>query len=88
MAKISFTERVVSSGDDHLILIQGVDTSNSRKVFFFLLVPEKKLGNLTAAHATGDINLEEYGTIIESGYGYAPPDELIEKITKKFLKGR
>ncbi|MFO0425261.1 MAG: hypothetical protein ACK526_01735 [Planctomyces sp.] len=79
----SFVSRVMKSRADCIFLIKGKDTTN-RPAWYYVLTPFWKKTSLSNLQGTGNRNLNDYGTILHSGYGEEPPDEVKALMFEKF----
>ena len=67
---------------DLIYRIRGTD--RGRAAWYYVLVDENKIVDFKSALKSDTINLENYGTILESGYGEHPPERIEQKIKCKF----
>jgi hypothetical protein len=51
--------------------------------YFFLMAPPHKITQLKAVKS-GNIDLTEYGIIVESGFGQAAPQYVLNKLKTEF----
>jgi hypothetical protein len=56
---------------ERIYLVKGVD--DGRDAWYYVLVEPRKIPSFQAAHNDDIIHLENYGQILKSGYGEAPP---------------
>jgi hypothetical protein len=68
-----------------LFLVNATDKTQ-RKAWYYILVQPDLLSLFKRKMATKSINLSDYGTIIESGYGETPPADIIKMIEDKFVQ--
>ena len=67
----------------HLIYrVRGTD--RGRAAWYYVLVDEDKIVDYKNSLKSDTINLENYGTILESGYGEHPPERIEQKIKCRF----
>ena len=67
----------------HLIYcVRGTD--RGRAAWYYVLVDENKIVDFKSALESDTIDLESYGTILESDYGEHPPERIEQKIKCKF----
>jgi len=83
MSVSTFRDRVVASREDLLYTLKGTDAVSGKKAYWILLVRGPQKDEFDKALATGTFNLEQYGEIIESGFGTAVPE-----LTKTLLRRR
>lgn len=69
---------------DRVYLVRGLD--EGRRAWYYVLVRDDD--DVVAAFKEGlkaeTINLEDYGKILESGYGKDPPNEVKDQMEKNY----
>ena len=84
MSEKSFLNKVIGSRGHLLYTLKGTDAESGRKAYWFLLVDPPKLGKFEKALETGTFNLEDYGKIIESGFGEEIPQWVKDKLKEEY----
>ena len=64
-------------------LVRGKDRGFA--AWHYVLVDEDKLDTFKAKIASGNINVADYGNILESGWGKDPPQDIVHKIDSQFV---
>lgn len=75
----SFTDIVKSSRTSDIFLIRGKDTTG-RRAWYYLLVEKTKKRLFESDVKRPQMQLTDYGTIVYSGYGENPPDDIKTKM--------
>ena len=55
-----------------------------RAAWYYLLLDEEKVADIEAQVATGNINVGDYGRVLESGWGKDPPKDIKQKMDLRF----
>jgi hypothetical protein len=84
MAEKSFLNKVIGSRGHLLYTLKGTDAESGRKAYWFLLVDSHKLNKFEKALEKGTFNLEEYGKIIESGFGEEIPQSVKDALKDEY----
>jgi len=81
---MSFAEKLKTSQSELLYLVRGKD--KGRVAWYYLLVDKMKQPIFTTTMKTKPsiMHLDEYGQIIDSGWGENPPADVVERITAQF----
>lgn len=82
--KKSFTNQVIGSRGHLLYTLKGTDAESGRKAWWFLLVDQEKLNKFEAALKIGTFNLEDFGKIIESGFGEEVPQTVKDRLKDEY----
>lgn len=80
----SFTQKVIGSRGHLLYTLKGTDAESGRKAYWFLMVDPHKLNKFEKALEEGTFNLEDYGKIIDSGFGEEIPDFVKERLKDEY----
>ncbi|GEM_PF-1081472 len=81
----SFAQKISNFRESqNIYLVQGGKDKTGRPAWFFLKVEALKLRSFLQKIKTGAINLIEYGEVIESGYGDAPNESVLQKMHDKY----
>ena len=80
----SFLNKVIGSRGHLLYTLKGTDAESGRKAFWFLLVDPHKLNKFEQALEHGSFNLEDYGKIIDSGFGETIPQAMKDKLKDEY----
>ncbi len=79
---MSFLQKVQSSRNELLWLVRGKD--RGMDCWHYILVEKSKLPMFKVRVKTDFIQLDDYGQVIESGWGKNPPEEIEKKIKEQF----
>ncbi len=79
---MAFTEKVQSSKGDLVYLVRGKDAG--KPAWHYVLIDKIKLPIFQQALKTGNIDVSEYGKVLESGWGENPPKEVTDAIKKQY----
>jgi hypothetical protein len=82
--KTSFASKVIGSRGHLLYTLKGTDAESGRKAYWFLLVDSHKLNKFEIALEDGTFNLEDYGKIVESGFGEEIPQSAKDKLKEEY----
>ncbi len=77
------TDRIIRERGNLLYLVTGNDSSG-QPAYYYILVDKPKLQPFLAAFTKDDLELTDYGRIIQSGYGEHPPQDVEAEIKKKY----
>jgi hypothetical protein len=81
----SFTSNLMASRTDELTyLVRGED--KGRKAWHYIIVDKAKLPIFLKRIEKETIDIADYGTVIFSGWGENPPEEIVEKVKNKEYK--
>jgi hypothetical protein len=81
----SFTAQIErEKGLRRLYLVRG--TSGERKAWYFVLVDEHKVKQFQKhlKENTGTVQLTAFGSIITSGWGEDPPEDVVQTMSEKY----
>lgn len=82
---LSFAEKVAKSkGAAEVFLVTGGSDNSGRKAWYFIRVDSPKVSAFHRAIKSGNINLDEYGEILDSGYGEQPPESVKQFMRDKY----
>ena len=79
---MNFTERLTSYDGKEVYIIRGTDIADRLAFYILILNPEMK-GLFQALTPDSPANLNDYGTVIASGFGHSIP-----AFTKSFLMNK
>lgn len=79
-----FTQSLKSRQGDSVYLVHGGVDETKRPAWYFVCVDSPKVQAFLRAIKSGIANLEEYGRVLESGYGEAPPETVVEMMRKHY----
>lgn len=79
---MSFLEKVQTSRSDMLYLVRG--KADGIPCWHYILVDKQKLPMFKIRVKTNQIELADYGQILESGWGENPSEEIQAKIKQQF----
>lgn len=82
MTKLSRSEQIIAEKTVCVLLVRG-ESPDGQKIFAYMAVRADKLESFIEAQKSGTFYPEDYGIIIESGFG-DPSDEVKEKMTKEY----
>ena len=74
----------MESESDRIYLVKGTDKGRDAWYYVLLFDDEENISNFKEALQDKIINLEKYGKILHSGFGKEPPNEVTEKLHKKY----
>ena len=80
---MGFVDKIISSRGDLFYKVVATDTTNRRAYYFILLDKGKKEAFLKLTESD-HFDLKDYGTIVESGYGEEPPEEIKQRLKEKY----
>ncbi len=81
---MSHLAKILSSGKYGLFLVKGTDASK-RRTYHYISVRNDKIDLFSRSINTHkNINLENYGKILASGYGFVPDIEVTQKVAELF----
>ena len=83
MSRRSFTDIIKSSRSSDVYLIRGKDTTN-RRAWYYLLVEKTKKRLFENDVKSSQMQLTDYGTIVYSGYGENPPEDIRQKMEDEY----
>ena len=79
-----FTEALKVSQSDLVYLVRAESKPSMEMAWYYVQVESKaKLPIFLKKVKTG-LNLEEFGTVLYSGWGTEPPDDIKQKIKEQF----
>lgn len=82
MAKLSRTEQIIAEKTVCVLLVRG-ESPEGEKMFAYMAVRADKLESFIEAQKTGTFYPEDYGIVIESGFG-EPSEEIRQKMTTEY----
>ncbi len=80
MVKRAFTQLVKQSKGENIYLVHGGADHTKQFAWYFIRVDGPKVRTFLKEVSAGAVNLEGFGTILESGYGKEPPFSIVEKM--------
>jgi len=80
VSKLSKAEQIIAEKTVCVLLVRG-ESPDGEKIFAYMAVRADKLESFIEAQKSGTFYPEDYGIVIESGYG---SDEVKEKMTKEY----
>ena len=80
----NFLEAVKASQSDLVYLASGKDNITGNNAWHYLQISSKGKVPLFLKNIKTGINLTDYGTILYSGWGEEPPEEIRLKIKEQF----
>ena len=81
---MTFITQLHKSRSGNILLIQGFEKSSCRKLYYYLQAAAGKEPLVMGLKTVSAAILEKYGTVLKSGYGYAPPARVQEEIRTKY----
>ncbi len=79
---MNWVERTRRSNGDLVYLVRGKD--EGRQAWYYVLVDRPKLPLFLARIDEGNLDLEEYGEVLFSGWGQDPPDDIVARIKAEY----
>lgn len=79
----SFVEKAVKGSATPINLIRCKDKED-RDCYFFVMCSHQKVDSCMEDGETGRINLEDYGKVLESGWGKEPSEEIKQIMRDKY----
>ena len=79
---MDFTAKIQSSRNELIWLVKAEDGGNP--CWYYLQLEKTKLILFKARGRTDSLKLTDYGTILYSGWGDAPPEDIKQKIKDDF----
>ena len=79
---MSFADRHLKSGAVPIHFVRCKDTAG-RKCYFFLQCSPMKAKTVKLI-ADGNFNINDYGTVIASGFGHKPSDTVRKKLKEEY----
>lgn len=81
----SFAQKIsVSRECKNIYLVKGGKDSTGRDTWFFIRVDSLKTSLFKQKIKTGSLDLQDFGEILESGYGEEPPEYIFTHMEKKY----
>ena len=80
----SFANLVTTTRSGNMFLVSGGKDKYGREAWYFISVEPFKASIFQKEIKKGKINLLDYGTILESGFGKTPPEEAKRRIKEKY----
>lgn len=78
-----FAQKLAASGE-HLYLITGGKDETLQDAWYFVQVAPYKRQAFFKAIQAGNIRIPDYGEIVESGYGVAPSEYIVERMRNDY----
>jgi hypothetical protein len=75
-----FAQKILKNSEGSIYLIQGIDKASSRKAYYYVLVKPAMEENIQRMALLDTMDISRFGTVIESGFGYAPPKKVEDGI--------
>lgn len=72
-----FAQSLQSRQGGTVYLVHGGTDHTSRSAWYFVQVQGAKLKAFLRAIGSGSIDFNDYGSILESGYGEMPPESIV-----------
>jgi len=79
---MSFLEKVKSSRHELLYLVRGKD--KGKPCWHYIMVDKHKLPMFKIRVKSDFIDLDEYGEVLESGWGIDPPEDVAKRIKEQY----
>lgn len=79
---MTFAKTVQKSRGELVYLVHGGTDHTGQPAWYFVQVEVAKVKAFQKAVDAGNVELESYGTVIESGYGKEPPHSVLEHMRK------
>lgn len=79
MSDFKFTQMVSKSGSDNIFVVTGSDNGSSRPAWWILEADKVKTVIIKNAHRQEQMDLANYGKILDSGFGAELPAEILAK---------
>lgn len=79
----SFTEKAIKNSGTPINLIRCKD-KDGLDCYFFIMCDHAKVDKIMDDGKAGRVNLEEYGKILESGWGKDPSEEIKQIMRDKY----
>lgn len=80
---MTFVEKLLKNSANPIYLVTGNDHTG-RRAWTYLMVSRNKLQVFRDALNSGNLRLTDYGQILESGYGDAPPDDVVSRMKREY----
>jgi hypothetical protein len=80
---MSFVEKLKAREKDNIYAVYAPDITGET-AYYFVIVDSAKSNAFVKAVTAGPTNLEEYGTIIESGYGEEASQEVKDRLMDEY----
>jgi hypothetical protein len=81
----SFSQRISSIRKcQNIYLVRGGKDDTKQDTWFFIRVENLKINLFLKEIKNGVIDLQEFGEILESGYGQEPPEYIFTKMHEKY----
>lgn len=78
----NLVDKLKSSRGDMVYLVRGKD--KGRPAWHYVLLDKLKKPMFEKTIKTGAIDVAEYGTILYSGWGENPPQDIVDRIKSEF----
>jgi len=80
----AFAQNLSTARNDNLYLVNGGSDYTDQPAWYFIRVENVKVRAFFRAVEAGNIKLEDFGEIVESGYGEEPPDAIIASMRANY----
>lgn len=80
---MEFAKKYISQNHERLYYIKSVSPQD-KDAWYFVVISPSKLEAFRKVLEKGDFNLNDYGEIIESGYGQAASVSVVNEINQKY----
>ena len=80
---MSFTSKLISGNKHRLCYLKAIDATG-RAAWYFVLLDKAKLAAFSQLDERAAYDINDYGKILESGYGADAPQEMLNEINKKY----
>ena len=73
--KLNYTQSLHAQRPDHIFLVRGKDTSGD-EAWYYIQVEKGKRDLFIRQGGVAILDLTEYGTVLQCGYGEQPPQHI------------
>ena len=80
----SFAQHITEDRSENLYLVRGGRDHTDQAAWYFIQVEQTKRQAFLRAIAAGEIELDIFGEIIESGYGEEPPAAILSHMRANY----
>ena len=74
----------ISAGGESVFLVHGGKDTTGQESWFFVDVPSPKRAAFLRGVKSGSIDLTQFGTVLESGYGAHPHPSIISRMKAEY----
>lgn len=79
---MSFVKAIAASKANNIFLIRAVE--GGRPCYFYMLIRQEHARNIAELVAKGSVDLANYGTVLASGYGENPPEDVQQRMHDEY----